>query len=100
MSGRGRADAHRGDTDTREDSLPTVAIDYGYFGGGEDDGDTPVLFGRDMNHRWYYGIQMPAKGPGAGTTGGWQTRALAERLPRQATHALYSRATASRPLWR
>ena len=62
MAGRGLADKHvQSDHSDSEVALLTVAFDYGYFGGREEE-CSPILCGKDRDSRWYYGILMPCKG--------------------------------------
>ena len=47
-----------------EGALAIVGLDYGYLAprGEPEERCTPILFGKDSRHKWFYAIPMPNKG--------------------------------------
>ena len=63
-----------------EGALAIVGLDYGYLAprGEPEERCTPILFGKDSRHKWFYAIPMPSKG----ITEPWCAQAVASSVSR------------------
>ena len=63
-----------------EGALAIVGLDYGYLAprGEPEERCTPILFGKDSRHKWFYAISMPSKG----ITEPWCAQAVASCVSR------------------
>ena len=63
-----------------EGALAIVGLDYGYLAprGEPEERCTPILFGKDSRHKWFYAIPMPSKG----VTEPWCAQAVASSVSR------------------
>ena len=63
-----------------EGALAIVGLDYGYLAprGEPEERCTPILFGKDSRHKWFFAIPMPSKG----ITEPWCAQAVASSVSR------------------
>ena len=63
-----------------EGASAIVGLDYGYLAprGEPEERCTPILFGKDSRHKWFYAIPMPSKG----ITEPWCAQAVASSVSR------------------
>ncbi len=64
VAGRGLSEGHYA-IDHASDTIPTIAIDYGYLGDtADDDRASPIIFGADSKTRWRFSHVLQSKGIG------------------------------------